>query len=108
MWHSCALQKGFQELPLMEYLVSSQQILLCTNASLTELLQQHDIQMPKNSTKPQRIRRILGMDQVKNACGDAKIQKLLNHLEEQEAKKKKKEKENEEQKDEASSHRFHC
>eukprot|EP00439_Symbiodinium_sp_Y106_P039691 s340_g4.t2 len=101
-------RRGFQELPLMEYLVSSQQILLCTNASLTELLQQHDIQMPKNSTKPQRIRRILGMDQVKNACGDAKIQKLLNHLEEQEAKKKKKEKENEEQKDEASSHRFHC
>ncbi|OLQ00981.1 hypothetical protein AK812_SmicGene16301 [Symbiodinium microadriaticum] len=94
------LRRGLQELPLMEYLVFSQQILLCTNASLTELLQQHDIQMPKNSTKPQRLRRILAMDQVRNACGDAKIQKLLSLLEEQEAKKKNKEKENEEQKNE--------
>ncbi|CAE7865863.1 unnamed protein product [Symbiodinium necroappetens] len=93
------LRRGLQELPLMEYLVFSQQILLCTNASLTELLQQHDIQMPKNSTKPQRLRRILAMDQVRNACGDAKIQKLLSLLEAG-SKEKNKEKENEEQKDE--------
>ena len=60
----------------------------CTNACLTELLQKHDITMPKNASKAHRIKRILDMDHVKEACGEKTIQKLLLLLQEQEAKRK--------------------
>eukprot|EP00439_Symbiodinium_sp_Y106_P053771 s2876_g7.t1 len=82
------LRRGCQEFSLLSYLVHAELIMACTNACLTELLLKHDITMPKNSAKAHRIKRILDMDHVKEACGPKKIQKLLGLLQEQETKKK--------------------
>ncbi|CAE7765448.1 unnamed protein product [Symbiodinium sp. CCMP2456] len=82
------LRRGHREFSLLSYLVHAEHIMSCTNACLTELLQKHDITMPKNAAKAHRIKRVLEMDHVKEACGEKTIQKLLLLLQEQEAKKK--------------------
>ncbi|CAE7826543.1 unnamed protein product, partial [Symbiodinium sp. KB8] len=93
------LRRGPQEFCLLCFLVHSELILLSSSASLTELLLKHDIQMPKNSTKAQKVRRILGMDKVKETCAASKIAKLLASLDEADAKKRNKEKEKEKKDD---------
>ncbi|CAE7454819.1 unnamed protein product [Symbiodinium sp. CCMP2592] len=87
------LRRGSQEFCLLCFLVHSELILSSSSASLTELLQKHDIQMPKNSTKPHKVRRILAMEKVQEVCSARTIAKLLARLDEADAKKKSKERE---------------
>ena len=89
-------RRGGQEFSLLCYLVQSGEILQTTSASLSELLEKSDVQMPKNTTKNQKIRRLLMLEAVVQACGEQRIQKLLAKLDEQEEKRKKKEKKEEE------------
>ncbi|CAE7198608.1 unnamed protein product [Symbiodinium sp. CCMP2592] len=90
---SLLFRRGFQEFSLLCYLVQSQEILQTSTASLTELLQKSDVQMPKSTTKCQKIRRLLSLEAVKQACGEQKIQRLLAKLDEQDEKRKKKKEE---------------
>eukprot|EP00439_Symbiodinium_sp_Y106_P025149 s5537_g3.t1 len=90
-------RRGFQEFSLLCYLVQSQEILQTSNASLSELLQKSDVQMPKSTTKNQKIRRLLSLEAVKQACGEQKIQKLLAKLDEQDEKRKKNQSKKEEE-----------
>lgn len=94
---SLLFRRGFQEFSLLCYLVQSQEILQTSNASLTELLHKSDVQMAKNSTKNQKIRRLLSLESVKQACGEERLQKLFAKLDEQDAKRKRKENKEEEQ-----------
>ncbi|CAE7023275.1 unnamed protein product, partial [Symbiodinium sp. KB8] len=97
------LRRSPQELCLLCFLVHSELILSSSSASLTELLQKHDIQMPKNSTKAQKVRRILAMDKVKEACAASTIAKLLARMDEADAKKRNKDKDkNDDDLDEAA------
>ena len=102
------LRRSPQELCLLCFLVHSELILSSSSASLTELLQKHDIQMPKNSTKAQKVRRILAMDKVKEACAASTIAKLLARMDEADAKKRNKDKDkNDDDLDEALFVRTH-
>ena len=47
-------RRGGQEFSLLCYLVQSGEILQTTSASLSELLEKSDVQMPKNTTKNQK------------------------------------------------------
>ncbi|CAE7672747.1 unnamed protein product [Symbiodinium sp. CCMP2456] len=93
------LRRGSQEFCLLCFLVQSELVLSSSSASLTELLQKHDIQMPKNSTKAHKVRRILAMEKVKEMCAAKTITKLLASLDEADAKKKIREKEKEKKDD---------
>ena len=93
---SLLFRRGFQEFNLLCYLVQSQEILQTSSASLSELLHKSDVQMPKNSTKNQKIRRLLSLEAVKQACGEARLLRLLAKLDEQDEKRKKKESKEEE------------
>ncbi|OLQ00711.1 hypothetical protein AK812_SmicGene16606 [Symbiodinium microadriaticum] len=87
---SLLFRRGFQEFSLLCYLVQSQEILQTSSASLSELLHKSDVQMPKNSTKNQKIRRLLSLQAVKQACGEARLLRLLAKLDEQDEKRKRK------------------
>ncbi|CAE7658675.1 unnamed protein product [Symbiodinium sp. CCMP2592] len=96
---SLLFRRGFQEFNLLCYLVQSQEILKTSSASLSELLQKCDVQMPKTTTKNQKIRRLLSLDAVKTACGEPKILKLLAKLDEQDEKRKRNQSKKEEEGD---------
>ncbi|CAE7572183.1 unnamed protein product [Symbiodinium sp. CCMP2456] len=100
------LRRSSQEFCLLCFLVHSELILTSSSASLTELLHKHDIQMPKNSTKAHKVRRILAMDKVKEACASSTIAKLLARLDEADAKKRNKEKEKEKNDDDVDEALF--
>ncbi|CAE7212877.1 unnamed protein product [Symbiodinium sp. CCMP2592] len=94
---SLLFRRGFQEFNLLCYLVQSQEILKTSSASLSELLQKCDVQMPKTTTKNQKIRRLLSLDAVNTACGEPKILKLLAKLDEQDEKRKRNQSKKEEE-----------
>ncbi|CAE7218603.1 unnamed protein product [Symbiodinium sp. CCMP2592] len=100
---SCILmRRGATEYSLLCYLVQTQQILQTASASLSELLMRHDVQMAKSSTKNQKVRRLLMLPSVTDACDRAVIERILAKLDEQEEKRKKRSqsKEEEQQDDE--------
>ncbi|CAE7894225.1 unnamed protein product [Symbiodinium necroappetens] len=87
------LRRGSQDFSLMAWLVESRHIMKLTVANLMSFMEASGIRMPKNTTKTQRIKRILAMDSIQNECTKTKIDEVLKMLEKQEERRKKKEEE---------------
>ena len=88
---SLILRRGSQDFSLMAWLVQSGNIVKLTAANLTSFMEASGIRMPKNTTKGQRIKRILTMDNIQTECSETKINEVLKMLEKQEERRKKKE-----------------
>ncbi|OLP94883.1 hypothetical protein AK812_SmicGene23045 [Symbiodinium microadriaticum] len=88
---SLILRRGSRDFSLMAWLVESEHITKLTVANLMSFMEASGIRMPKNTTKTQRIKRILAMDSIQRECSQAKIDEVLKMLEKQEERRRKKE-----------------
>ncbi|CAE7608505.1 unnamed protein product [Symbiodinium microadriaticum] len=82
------LRRGAREFSLLGWLVEKGGILKARVSSLMDLMDSMGIGMAKNSTKAQRIRKILALSSVRQECSQASIDRILKDLEHQEAKRK--------------------
>ena len=98
---SLILRRGSRDFSLMAWLVESEHITKLTVANLMSFMEASGIRMPKNTTKTQRIKRILAMDSIQRECSQAKIDEVLKMLEKQEERRRKKEEKATEPADEA-------
>ena len=83
------LRRSVKSFSLVAYLVHTMEILKLHSATITEILCEADIRLPKNTSKGLKIRRVLDMDSVKNHVSQSIIDKIRSKLDEQEAKRKK-------------------
>ena len=79
-----------KDFSLMGWLVASGDILKLTVKNLMDFMDSRGTRMPKNTTKAQRIRRILSMDDIQQECSEDLINAILQKLEQQEEKRRKK------------------
>ncbi|CAE7835788.1 unnamed protein product [Symbiodinium necroappetens] len=82
------LRRGTRKFSLLGWLVEKGGILKARVSSLMDLMDSMGIGMAKNSTKAQRIRKILALSSVRQECSQASIDRILKDLEHQEAKRK--------------------
>ncbi|CAE7646167.1 unnamed protein product [Symbiodinium sp. CCMP2592] len=87
---SLILRRGMKDLSLMGWLVTSGDILKLTVKNLMDFMDSRGTRMPKNTTKAQRIRKILSMDDIQQECGENVLNAILKKLEQQEEKRRKK------------------
>ena len=79
-----------KDFSLMGWLVASGDILKLTVKNLMDFMDSRGTRMPKNTTKAQRIRRILSMDDIQQECSEDVINAILQKLEQQDEKRRKK------------------
>ena len=87
---SFILRRDMKDFSLMGWLVASGDILKLTVKNLMDFMDSRGTRMPKNTTKAQRIRRILSMDDIQQECSEDVINAILQKLEQQEEKRRKK------------------
>ena len=92
-------RRGTVEFSLLPYLVETKKILRLPSASLSDLLAKQNVRLARNTTVSCKLRRLLSVSEVKDACSDAVIQEILATLDLRDEKRKKESKE--EEKDES-------
>ncbi|CAE7336219.1 unnamed protein product [Symbiodinium microadriaticum] len=82
------LRRGVKSFGLVAYLVHNMEILKLHSATISEILFEADIRLPKNTSKGLKIRRVLEMDSVKNHVSEGTIASIKKILDEQDEKRK--------------------
>lgn len=82
------LRRGVKSYGLVAYLVHTLEILKLHSATISEILFEADIRLPKNTSKGLKIRRVLEMDSVKNHVSEGTIASIQKILDEQDEKRK--------------------
>ncbi|CAE7426242.1 unnamed protein product [Symbiodinium sp. CCMP2456] len=83
------IRRGVKSFSLVAYLVHTSEILQMHSATISDLLFEADIRLPKNTSKALKIRRVLEMDSVKNHVSQSTIDNIKLILDQQEEKRKK-------------------
>ncbi|CAE7887532.1 unnamed protein product, partial [Symbiodinium necroappetens] len=81
------LRRGVKSYGLVAYLVHTLEILKLHSATISEILFEADIRLPKNTSKGLKIRRVLEMDSVKNHVSEGTIASIQKILDEQDEKR---------------------
>ena len=85
------LRRGPKAYSLLVYLFVSESIMNITSAALSEILAAYEARIPKNSSKHAKIRKLMTLNDVKEALGDdgvARMEQKLCEIEKNRSSKK--------------------
>ena len=86
---NCLLRRSLQGDEIMLFLIKHGDITKLTADTLSKLLQARGLSVRKNLSKPNKVRQILKLDEIKSNVSQARIDKVLQELEELEKRQKK-------------------